>query len=293
MVQKKFGSAESTGRKLDVIGEYLSIYQRALSNTSLRTHYIDGFAGSGEIPVSLKSAELAHDDENEIILGSAHRALNVEPPFERFTFIDKRKDCVEALKQKFRGHANESRIRYIVGDANEQINKICLDENWRGQRGVVLLDPFGNQVSWDTITTIAETRALDLWYLFPAGLGVFRQISNSGTVHHTHEPSITRLFGTDEWKTAFLQPSRQQSLFDDYEQFDKTVTPESAALFMINRLRSVFKGGVMDEMIPLGQHAYPSYYLLFAWSNPSKKATALASKLSKAAVRATERKYGG
>ena len=49
MVQKRFGSADSTGRKLDVIEEYLSMYQKALSYTELSTIYIDGFAGSGEV----------------------------------------------------------------------------------------------------------------------------------------------------------------------------------------------------------------------------------------------------
>jgi hypothetical protein len=73
---------------------------------------------------------------------------------------------------------------------------------------------------------------------------------------------------------------------------EKIVTPRSAALFMIERLKGIFKGGVMDEMIPLGKHAYPSYYLLFAWGNASPKATGLAKRLSKAAVKATDRKHG-
>ncbi|MCF6197238.1 MAG: hypothetical protein L3J50_11115, partial [Emcibacter sp.] len=154
------------------------------------------------------------------------------------------------------------------------------------------LDPFGSQVEWKTIEVIASTQALDLWYLFPAGAGVFRQISNDGTIDPTHEPSITRLFGTEEWKTAFLKPSRQGDFFDQPVAYEKVVTPESAALFMIERMKGIFKGGVLDIMIPLGKHAYKSYYLLFAWGNPSQKAKALANKLAKAAITATDRKNG-
>lgn len=292
MVQKRFGSADTTGRKLDVIGEYLAMYQRALNNTSLQTTYIDGFAGSGEVPLAEHKADLFDEDVRTVIAGSADRALNVDPPFSRYVFIDKRKKCIEALKVKFRDNPNAARVRYLVGDANEHIQEICRTEQWLSQRAVVLLDPFGSQVEWQTIEAIAATKALDLWYLFPAGLSVFRQISKDGTVDPTHEPSITKLFGTEDWKTAFFVPSKQGDLFGAPASQEKIVTAESAALFMIERLKGVFEGGVMDEMIPLGKHAYPSYYLLFAWGNASTKAHALAKRLSKAAVTATDRKHG-
>lgn len=293
MAQKRFGSRETTGRKLDVIGEYLAMYQKALSNTSLDTIYIDGFAGSGEIPLSQKGDDILFDDEvKTVIAGSADRAMAVSPPFSRYIFIDDRKKCIEALEQKFKEKYYANNVQYIKGDANAHVQRICAEEKWNYQRGVVFLDPFGSQVQWNTIEAVANTQALDLWYLFPAGLSVFRQISNKGTIDPTHVDSITRLFGTKDWKTAFLKPSNQGDLFSDVNRHEKDVTPESAALFMIKRLKSVFKGGVLDQMIPLGKHAYPSYYLLFAWGNPSTKATKLANKLSKAAVKATDRKHG-
>lgn len=297
MAQKRFGSEDTTGRKLDVIGEYLGMYQKALSNTPFTTIYIDGFAGSGEVPLTDQEVaffgEDAHDEDvRNVIAGSADRALNIDPPFSRYFFIDKRRDCIDALESKFEMAPNASRAEYIVGDANEYIQEICNSQNWRSQRAVVFLDPFGNQVDWKTIEAIAATKSIDLWYLFPAGAGVFRQISNKGTVDPTHEGSITRLFGSEDWKKAFLAPSKQGELFDEKVGQDKVVTAESAAKFMIDRLGSVFKGGVMEEMIPLGRHAYPSYYLLFAWGNPSPGAKRLAGRLSKAAIRATDRKHG-
>ncbi len=293
MAQKRFGSAGSTGRKLDVIEEYLSMYQKALSNTGLATLYIDGFAGSGEVPLTDQEDGLFVDEDvKSVIAGSADRALNVSPPFTRYIFIDKDKNCIDALKEKFGTNPNSERVSHIVGDANSHIQELCGNEQWRSQRGVVLLDPFGSQVEWATIETIASTKALDLWYLFPAGLGVFRQIGRDGTVDSTHEQSITRIFGTEDWKTAFIKPSKQADLFGDRTSHEKVVTPESAAEFMIQRLKTVFGGGVLEDMIPLGKHAYPSYYLLFAWGNPLPKATVLARKLSKAAVRATDRKHG-
>jgi three-Cys-motif partner protein len=292
MVQIRFGSSDTTGRKLDVIGEYLSMYQRALSNWDFETLYIDGFSGSGEVPLAEHTDNLFDEDVRAVIAGSADRALNVNPPFTRYIFIDKRRKCIDALKKKFEDNPNAERVHYLIGDANEYIQRICRAEQWRSKRGVILLDPFGSQVHWETIEAVAATKALDLWYLFPAGLGVFRQISNDGTVDRTHEASITRLLGTDAWKRAFFEPSKQTDLFGEPVTQEKVVTPESAAHFMIERLKDIFEGGVMDEMIPLGRHAYPSYYLLFAWGNASPKATDLARKLSRAAVKATDRKHG-
>ncbi len=269
------------------------MYQKALSNTGLRTLYIDGFAGSGEVPLAEHEEGLFDDDVRSVLAGSADRALNISPPFSRYVFIDKRKKCIDALSAKFKDRPNVDRVTCIRGDANTEIRTLCAKEQWRVQRGVVLLDPFGSQVEWATIEAIAATESLDLWYLFPAGVSVFRQIGKTGTVHGTHGDAITRIFGTDGWKTAFLTPSKQADLFgESATRHEKNVTPESAAHFMIERLKSVFKGGVLDEMIPLGKHSYPSFYLLFAWGNPSPKAKTLANKLSKAAVKATDRKHG-
>lgn len=292
MTQVQFGSAGSTGRKLDVIGEYLAMYQKALSSTNLATMYVDGFAGTGEVPIAEHKDELFDEDVRVVMAGSADRALKVTPPFGRYIFIDKRKKCIEALKAKFADIPNSARVTHIVGDANEHIQALCKTERWQAQRGVILLDPFGSQVEWRTIEAIAATKALDLWYLFPAGLSVFRQISNDGKIDPTHGPSITRLLGTEDWKTAFFKSSDQGDLFGEPAGQEKIVTPESAARFMIERLKTVFAGGVMEAMIPLGKHAYPSYYLLFALGNPSKKATALAKRLANAAVKATDRKHG-
>lgn len=295
MVQKRFGSLDATGRKLDVISEYLGMYQRAL-NGKFDTVYVDAFAGTGEIPLTddkIQPRLLDNDLETkEVLVGSAVRAITVDPPFKEYHFIDKSRKCVDALRARLSEYPNFSRANFKTGDANDAVQAICQTGSWRYRRGVVLLDPFGSQVDWATVEAIAETRALDLWYLFPAGVSVFRQISSDGTIDRTHKPSIDRIFGTADWETAFLKPSPQGHLFDECSGFEKVVTAESAAQFMIDRMKSVFQGGVMEEMIPLGRHAYPSYYLLFAWGNNTPAANRLARKLSSAAIKATDRKHG-
>lgn len=98
MVQKQFGSSEATGRKLDLIGEYLAMYLRALSG-EFETIHVDAFAGTGEILLSDSQSGLLDADEaaKSAIVGSATRAVSVSPPFNRYVFIDKRQTCIEAL----------------------------------------------------------------------------------------------------------------------------------------------------------------------------------------------------
>ncbi len=43
---------------------------------------------------------------------------------------------------------------------------------------MVFLDPYGMQVEWSTIEALAATKAIDLWYLFPLGVGVARLLTH-------------------------------------------------------------------------------------------------------------------
>ena len=45
----------------------------------------------------------------------------------------------------------------------------------------MFLDPYGTQVSWTTIKAIADTRAIDLWILFPIGT-VNRLLNRDGQI---------------------------------------------------------------------------------------------------------------
>ncbi len=269
------------------------MYQKALG-ARFDTIYIDAFAGSGEVPLTSPESNslFEEEDQREVIVGSAVRAMSVEPPFTNYIFIDKREACLSSLASKVSSSPNIERVSFKRGDANKEVQKICLNTHWKSKRGVVFLDPFGNQVDWETVEIIARTEALDMWYLFPAGGGVFRQIGKDGGVHHTHGPSLDRMFGTPDWRQAFVKRAEKADLFSPQETQEKLVTPESAATYMMDRMRQIFGGGVLDVKLPLGTLSYPSYYLLFAWGNPSEAAKRLAAKLSRAAIKATDQKYG-
>jgi three-Cys-motif partner protein len=145
-------------------------------------------------------------------------------------------------------------------------------------------------VEWGTIETVAGTEGIDLWYLFPAGLGVHRQIGRDGTVHDTHEASLDRLFGTPTWREACIadddgrQPELPGLLAQEVHLHVRIASPDSITRFMIARMKTVFKGGVLDDWLPLGPRGHHSYSLIFAWANPSEKAKK-AGKIAQAVMR--------
>ena len=138
----------------------------------------------------------------------------------------------------------------------ETVKNFCTSDLTPRDRAVVFLDPFGNQVKWPTIQTIAKTSGIDLWYLFPSGLGVVRQLSADGEIEKDAEQSINELFGTKDWYSALTIQSQSADLFDANKEVRiKVATADAVTRFMIARMRTIFKGGVLENGCLLAKEA--------------------------------------
>lgn len=128
--------------------------------------------------------------------GSARLALQTEPRFDKSIFIERNSErCahLEQLKDEFPLLAQDIDIHRR--DANEEIQALCSKGSWRSHRAVLFLDPYGMQVEWKTIEAIAATKAIDLWLLFPLGIGVNRLLTKSGDI-------------PDSWRRATRRTTR-------------------------------------------------------------------------------------
>lgn len=294
---QQFGSP-NTNLKLGKLTEYLDRFTTALQFKPTREKpfhkiYFDAFAGNGGIDIVGESMPLFDVYEsNSFIKGSARRALELKIPFDEYIFVEKDKTKASELQMMVESEYQNlaSRVRVINGDANKELQEFCKSRDWyskysKQSRAVVFLDPFGNNVVWDTIKSVVQTKAIDLWYLFPAGLGVNRQVGNDGNIHYTHEASIDALFGRADWRELARQQTGQLS-FDNIPTpaFEKLSTPKLMTEFMIKCMKQIFGGGVLDDWLPLGGKGRHDYSLLFAWANPSPKAK-LAAKLAAAVLK--------
>src|SRR5262249_53747718 len=78
--------------KLQIIQDYTKEYLRILRNQQSIRHvaYIDGFAGAGT-HISKTTGEA--------ISGSPRRALETQPPFDHYYFVERNPERVERLRQ--------------------------------------------------------------------------------------------------------------------------------------------------------------------------------------------------
>jgi three-Cys-motif partner protein len=277
-----------TENKLERIDGYLDAYMTVFTGnpraSRLNTNYVDAFAGTGfrTSPVAEDRAEgslfedaLDDPDADALKKGSAYVALRTEPPFGRYIFVDRNPEHAEALgglRQEFPELAD--RILVEVADANDFLQNWCRTTDWRTNRAVVFIDPYGMQVDWSTIEAIAATEAIDLWILFPLGQAVNRLLTRNDIPEGGQAQRLTRFFGTEDWKEAFYEQAeeRQPSMFDDVFAEDvgyaKSTNFDAIGRFFVSRLERVFVG-VSKNPLPLrNSKGVPLYLLCFAASNP-------------------------
>lgn len=264
--------------KLEALVKYLVAFNKALSKQNFTRIYIDAFAGTGRCDITVDGAKTSVD-------GSAKRALSANPPFDKYYFIELKAKKLAALKALVAEYPEKS-IEVVRDDANVALKALCRKYPWRNERAVLFLDPFGMHVEWSTLETIAKTKAIDVWYLFPYS-GLYRQAAkNADAMDSDKEESITRLLGTEEWRKVFYAPKRQSSLFGgddgdereaDHHEMLKYVSQRLKLLFpAVAEPRILYQAG--DSKNPSGA---PLFALYFAASNPSPAAYGLAMKIAK------------
>ncbi len=280
--QKKFYHPD-TEKKLKALDGYLKSYLDVMSKQSFETIYIDAFAGSGELPLA-GTAGLFNDqvESEDFVRGSALRALNLERKFSKYIFIEKDKSKLLELQERVSQDLGvKDRAQFIHGDASEELMKLCPHLSKVNVRALVFLDPFGNQVGWGLLSALAKTKHIDLWYLFPAMLGVYRQIGNvNAKMDDDKIASLNKLFGENDWRAAFIERQNVDDLFGTTEVSRKIANVEDITRFKIKCLKSIFEGGVSDKWLPLGRGGAHRYSLIFAMANPSPPAVKAGHKIA-------------
>jgi three-Cys-motif partner protein len=274
--KQSFGG-DWTEQKLASVRDYLIAYATALSQQPFKLAYIDAFAGTG-----YRTSTAKQDDEallfpamDKFLDGSARIALQVEPRFHKYIFIEKDPERfveLEKLKDEF-PHLSPS-ILLENTEANSYLKGLCQGPSWRNHRAVLFLDPFGMQITWDTIEAIAKTEAIDLWLLFPLGVAVNRILTKNGRISPTWRAKLNAMFGDEGWYDTFYQTTKQTGLFGEEEKTEKIANFDSISDYFVKRLQTVFAG--VAKPLPLyNSRNNPIFMLCFAVGNPRGKDVAL------------------
>lgn len=265
--------------KLDLLERYLQFFNTALQakptpGSRFRRIYIDAFAGTGMCDIKLK-------DHNRVsVKGSATIAIEVSPCFDDIHLIDLNAKHIAELNAIKAAHPDRN-INVNRDDANSALARILGSYKWRDTRGVLFLDPYGMAVDWQTIQRVAETQALDVWYLFPLS-GTYRQAAKKfERVDNDKADLLDRVLGTGEWRTAFYEAVMQGDLIANETKILKAraADPARIAAYVHDRLRQVFKGWVSAPVM-LPENGAPMFALFFAVSNPDSRAVRLSKKVA-------------
>jgi three-Cys-motif partner protein len=239
-----------TQQKLEILSKYLRAYRLIFDKNPkarfFETIYADAFAGTGEIPRPTLQGFFKDDPdllkaEEEFRKGSVKRALEVDPPFHHYVFIEKDSEKCKELEALEKKHPKRD-IKIICDDANTALLNWCKQLNTKKARAVVFLDPFGASVEWKVIEAIADTRAVDLWILFPYG-AINRMLVSDALPPKAWADRLTRIFGTDEWMKDFYSTNSWQSLIDPEKRVErvyKTADQEKITEFFMRRLKGKF-----------------------------------------------------
>lgn len=287
MVDHQFGGAW-TEQKLEALKHYLAAYRLIFTQNEKARHfktiYIDAFAGTGQRKTNdVTSDEGSLFDPEELPeldaykKGSARIALELTSPFDEYIFIDKKREHATQLESTINCDYPQlvSRCKVMQGDGTKLLGDICRNREWKKCRAVVFLDPYGMNIEWDLLKQIAATKAIDLWLLFPLGMGANRLLKRDATPPQSFSDKLTRMFGTTDWQNAFYKHSPQTDLFAGDTALIKDASFDQIGNFLIERLKSIFSGVAPTAKALLNSRNNPMYLLCFAAGNPIGAPTAV------------------
>ena len=292
---QRFGG-EHTDEKLKILRLYLTFYTSALkaspsAEQPFRLMYLDPYCGSGY---------WAPRDDSRAREGSPLIALSIDDrPFDELMFNDDDIEIVNSLRTVVnRKHPHRS-VRYSSEPAEVFLSRVCptLQKSVNPScRGVIFIDPFATQLSWDSVAAISSTQTLDMILLFPRS-ALTRSSPNRlrrGGDNPFHAV-LTRVFGDESWRQIYDEKFVQWFEASQYSEAAKNPTlidfaeldpnPDyefrahaSAISYLYReRLKSVF-AEVSNTYAVLTANGSPLFEVHFAVSNPSPNAQALAQR---------------
>ncbi|MHC4844335.1 MAG: three-Cys-motif partner protein TcmP [Planctomycetota bacterium] len=263
-----------TEKKLEILKKYLAAYNKALKKQPFKRVYIDAFAGTGYRQQQTRQyniqgifEELEQEESKKFLKGSAKLALEANPSFDRYIFIESDKNKIDDLERLRKEHPEKvHKIEIEQSDANEFIQNYCDNEDWINTRAVLFLDPFATQVEWPTIEAVAKTQCIDVWILFPL-MAVNRLLAKDPK--KISYDRLNRIFGVDDWFEIFYKTRTLDDIFGkSVDIIIKACDFERIGEFYKKRLKTIFFGVAEDSKVFCNSRHSALFQLFFAAGNP-------------------------
>lgn len=293
MTEHRFGSDDWTERKLASLGAYLVEWRKIFSANPkaqyFKTLYIDAFAGTGSRknpkPNSINSQVPLFDGEDftvelpdEYRRGSARIALELASPFDQYIFVEKNPVHASELKRMIADDFPNLVDRCFVWEADgcDVMREQCGGHrDWKKWRAVAFLDPYGMNVEAELMRLIGRTEAIDLWLLFPLGMGVNRLLTSKGLPNKSFADKLTRVFGNTDWENFYRPPATADLFPETPAALEKQTDLDAIGEHYRKRLQGWFAQVAPHSKVLTNSKGSPMYWLFFAAANPTGAPTAV------------------
>ena len=245
--------------KLEIIQKYGAAYSTILSKQSYIEYvYIDAFAGYGK-----HKSKTTQD----IIKGSPRLALEVEPPFKHYYFIDI--DNLKVLSLRELELIRPDCVDVLTGDANKILVEKILPTIQLDQyrRALCLLDPYGLHLDWSVINLAGQLGTTEIFLNFPI-MDMNRNVltRDPSNIDPQQAQRMTAFWGDESWRAAAY--SKVPDFFDDIEEKETNTAVVEA---FCKRLKNVAGFNHVAPPLPMkNSNNAVLYYLIFA--SPKKTA---------------------
>lgn len=278
------------------VNAYLTIMNKYRDQFGWKLLYFDGFAGSGtrttnqgadsELMIELFREQEISLEQISVYQSAAERVVNIKQRgFDYYYFVDLDKSANDELKEKLRPYSNQGKnLTFRNTDANSITKRMgeYLIANEK-IKGLVLLDPFGMNLDWETIAALKGT-SVDLWILVPSGVIINRLLERDGSLKHIEK--LKQYFGLtkSEIESRFYTKKTDKTLFGEIEKMEKVKEPiKRIAELYVERLKTLFPYVTEDPLVMTNTKGVPIFHFVFASNNKNamKIAQQIISKKSK------------
>lgn len=264
------------------VNAYLTIMNKHRDLNRWELIYFDGFAGNGsrneELADEGKQLLLDLIDEHQLsekeltpYKGAAERVLNIEQRgFDYYYFVDLDEISNAALEARLEPLSKGKKLVFRPHDANQEIVKLANAMHQNNKlKALVLLDPFGMQVNWNSIKQLQHT-GTDLWILIPTGVIINRLLDRKGNLKLINK--LTSFFGIEETplRDYFYSKHTENTLFGEMEVIEKVKEPISKiAQLYIKRLKTIFDNVTEQPLVLCNTSNTPIFHFACASNNPT------------------------
>jgi three-Cys-motif partner protein len=272
-----------TEDKLSAFTKYVSAYLTIMdfnkNKYRWKTLYFDGFAGSGDLKkkgntTAAKAVNSPLIDfgieeaETKVYKGAAERILSLKNKFDYYYFIDLNGESLKRLEIKLSAFNIDNRLVFRESDANDNIKRMAnaLKKD-KKLKALVLLDPFGMQINWESIELLKET-ASDVWILIPSGVIINRLLDRKGEL--TNINKLCSFFGMteEEIRKEFYTKNISQTLFGEQTKIQKVQEPiRKITDLYIKRLQSIWKYVTPEPLVMKNTMNVEIFHFAFASNN--------------------------